>query len=206
MFDGWSAGFTGTKNPEALVIIGDTTITATFTQEQYTLLAKINYNGSVTKTPDQPEYVYGDTVIVTAIPDTGWVFDGWSGGLTGTENPDTLVMVNDTTITATFRDITTAIEEILPSKFTLFQNVPNPFNPTTTIRFDLARPAHVKLFVYNIKGERVATIIDKDMPEGRKEVTWTATNDKGSAVASGIYFYRLVAGGFVQTKKMVIVR
>jgi flagellar hook assembly protein FlgD len=60
--------------------------------------------------------------------------------------------------------------------------------------------------VYNAKGELVATVVDREMTEGRKEVVWTATNDHGATVASGIYFYRLVAGEFVQTKKMVLLR
>jgi hypothetical protein len=94
----------------------------------------------------------------------------------------------------------------VPRTFALYQNVPNPFNPTTMIRFDLPRAVHVRLRVYNVKGELVATLVDKGMTEGRKEIAWTATTDSGSAVASGIYFYRLTAGEFVRTRKMVLLR
>jgi hypothetical protein len=94
----------------------------------------------------------------------------------------------------------------VPKAFALYQNAPNPFNPTTMIRFDLPRAVHVKLCVYNVKGELVKTLVDKYMTEGRKEVAWTAMSDKGRAVASGIYFYRLVAGDLVQTRKMVLLR
>jgi hypothetical protein len=94
----------------------------------------------------------------------------------------------------------------VPQKFALMQNVPNPFNPSTLIRFDLPRAVHVRLSVYNVKGELVATIIDDDMTQGRKEVSWTAKDDHGNTVASGIYFYRLVAGDFIETKKMVLLR
>jgi hypothetical protein len=94
----------------------------------------------------------------------------------------------------------------VPKAFALYQNVPNPFNPTTKIRFDLPHGVRVSLRVYNAKGELVATVVDREMTEGRKEVVWTATNDHGATVASGIYFYRLVAGEFVQTKKMVLLR
>jgi hypothetical protein len=88
----------------------------------------------------------------------------------------------------------------------LHQNYPNPFNPSTTIRFDLPHAAHVKLSVYNIKGELVAVIADRHMTEGRKEMGWAAKDSRGRALASGVYFYRLVAGDFVQTKKMVLLR
>jgi hypothetical protein len=94
----------------------------------------------------------------------------------------------------------------VPTVFALYQNAPNPFNPTTTIRFDLPRAVRVSLRVYNAKGELVAKIVDENMTQGRKAIAWTAANDNGSAVASGVYFYRLVAGGFVQTKKMVLLR
>lgn len=94
----------------------------------------------------------------------------------------------------------------VPKSYLLRQNYPNPFNPTTTIRFDLPRAVLVKLSVYNVKGELVSTIVDQHMTEGRKEVTWTAKDNRGRAVSSGIYFYRLVAGEFVQTKKMVLLR
>lgn len=86
----------------------------------------------------------------------------------------------------------------------LTQNVPNPFNPTTMIRFDLPRAVHVKLCVYNVKGQLVSTIVDQHMTEGRKEIAWTAKDNRGRAVSSGIYFYRLVAGDYVQTRKMVL--
>jgi hypothetical protein len=94
----------------------------------------------------------------------------------------------------------------VPNAFALYQNIPNPFNPVTTIRFDLPRPAQVRLCVYNVKGELVASLADEYMTEGRKEVGWEARDNEGRAVASGVYFYRLTAGDFVQTKKMVLLR
>lgn len=94
----------------------------------------------------------------------------------------------------------------VPKAFALFQNVPNPFNPSTTIRFDLPRASRVKLSVYNVRGEVVATIFDGHMTEGRKEIAWSGRDDRGSAVASGIYFYRLVADDFTETRKMVLLK
>lgn len=89
----------------------------------------------------------------------------------------------------------------IPVTYALHQNVPNPFNPSTVIRFDLPEAARVRLFVYNVKGELVARLVDGYMPAGRKEVLWNA-----ETVSSGVYFYRLIAGDFVQTRKMVLLR
>ena len=93
-----------------------------------------------------------------------------------------------------------------PDAAVLQQNYPNPFNPTTTIRFELTKAVRVKLCVYNVKGEHVALLVDRRMTAGHKEVRWNAKDDGGRAVATGVYFCRLVAGDFVQTKKMVLLR
>ncbi|HSG28806.1 MAG TPA: FlgD immunoglobulin-like domain containing protein, partial [Candidatus Krumholzibacterium sp.] len=94
----------------------------------------------------------------------------------------------------------------VPEAYALYQNVPNPFNPVTTIRFDLPKAGQVRLDIYNVKGELVSTVVDGHMSEGHREVRWTGTNGQGMGVASGIYFYRLVAGDFVRTRKMVLLR
>jgi len=94
----------------------------------------------------------------------------------------------------------------VPQRFALYQNTPNPFNPATMIIFDLPRAAHVKLSVFNVKGELVSTPVDRRMSEGRKEVTWLAEDSGGRPLSSGIYLYRLVAGDFVKTRKMVLLR
>ena len=93
-----------------------------------------------------------------------------------------------------------------PNTFRLSQNYPNPFNPTTTIRFDLPKAVHVRLYVYNVHGQLIATIVDQYMAEGQKEVSWAGKDNGGLAVSCGIYFYRLIAGNFVQTKKMALLR
>ena len=89
----------------------------------------------------------------------------------------------------------------LPTEFTLSQNYPNPFNPNTMIEYELPNQSNVKLIIYNLRGEEVALLFNGTMPAGNHQVTWNASN-----FASGIYFYRLRAGNFVQTKKMVLLR
>jgi hypothetical protein len=98
----------------------------------------------------------------------------------------------------------TRIKEIrhnLPENLTLFQNYPNPFNPATTIRFDLPKSAEVQLIVYDILGRKVATLLNKKMPPGRYEVEWNAAN-----YTSGLYFYQLQAGNFIEVRKMLLVK
>lgn len=89
----------------------------------------------------------------------------------------------------------------LPKEFALSQNYPNPFNPTTTIKYDLPKESHVTLTMYNILGQEVITLVNEDLKAGYQSVQWNAGN-----VASGVYFYRLQAGDFVQTKKLLLLR
>jgi hypothetical protein len=89
----------------------------------------------------------------------------------------------------------------------LRQNYPNPFNPATTIRYQVAKTGPVTLKVYNVAGQRVRTLMDGTARAGEvHEVRWRGLNDAGGPVASGVYFYRLVAGGFVETRKMVLLK
>jgi hypothetical protein len=86
----------------------------------------------------------------------------------------------------------------------LAQNVPNPFNPTTTIAFSIKERAPVTLTIYNVRGQRVKTLVtDTRAPGVTYRIQWDGRNDAGQQVASGVYFYRLVTKGFTKTKKMV---
>lgn len=89
-----------------------------------------------------------------------------------------------------------------PTAFSLAQNYPNPFNPVTEISYQLPADCHVKLEVFGVLGRKVATLVDEHQPAGNRTVHWNA----GADVASGIYFYRLQAGDFVEMKKMVLLR
>ena len=94
----------------------------------------------------------------------------------------------------------------LPKAFALNQNYPNPFNPTTQIAFDLPVAAHVQLTVFNVLGQNVKTLVNGDMQAGHQLVTWNGRSDNGSQVASGVYFYRISAGSFTQTMKMMMLK
>ncbi|MFH2035684.1 MAG: T9SS type A sorting domain-containing protein, partial [Candidatus Zixiibacteriota bacterium] len=95
---------------------------------------------------------------------------------------------------------------VLPDNFELGQNYPNPFNPTTVINFALPQVSDVNIEVYNILGRKVVTLIDERMDAGYHSVNWNGTNSQGVSVASGVYFYRLTAGEFTQSKKMVLLK
>ncbi len=101
-FSAWSGDLTGSLNPDNITMDGDKTVTATFTQGQYTLTVNTVGSGSVSKLPDQPTYAYGTPVQLTATADPDWTFSTWSGDLTGSLNPDNLTMDGDKTVTATF--------------------------------------------------------------------------------------------------------
>ena len=89
----------------------------------------------------------------------------------------------------------------IATDFELQQNYPNPFNPTTTIKYALAKQTAVQISVYNALGQKVATVVDKKQKAGKYAVTFD-----GSALASGVYFYKIKAGSFVQTRKMLLIK
>jgi hypothetical protein len=94
----------------------------------------------------------------------------------------------------------------LPQHAALAQNAPNPFNPVTTIRFDLPDSRHVRLEVFSMEGRRVAVLVDQTMPPGQLAVMWDGKDTRGRPVASGTYFYRLTAGDFSATHRMLLTR
>lgn len=94
----------------------------------------------------------------------------------------------------------------VPAKFSLSQNYPNPFNPMTTIEYSLPEQSQVKLEVFNVLGQRVKTLADVVQPAGRHRMVWDGKDAQGKDVASGIYFYRLQAGEFTDSKRMVILK
>lgn len=94
----------------------------------------------------------------------------------------------------------------VPAKFELTQNYPNPFNPTTKFKFALPKETEVTIAIYDITGRVVKVITREKFNAGSYEVDWDATNDVNSKVASGVYFYRIVAGGFTDVKKMVLLK
>ena len=102
--------------------------------------------------------------------------------------------------------IGTDIPAGVPGKFALEQNFPNPFNPATTINYELPIATDLKLNVYNILGEKVRTLVNERQEAGAWSIDWDGKNDFGEAVASGIYIYKIAADAFVQSRKMILLK
>jgi hypothetical protein len=96
--------------------------------------------------------------------------------------------------------------QALPRVTALFQNVPNPFNPITTIPFDLAQPEHVRVRIYDLAGRLVRRLVDEPMPPQRHRLHWNGLDDSGRPLASGVYLCRLEAGTFSATRKLVVLK
>jgi hypothetical protein len=94
----------------------------------------------------------------------------------------------------------------IPLEYALHENYPNPFNPTTTLRFDLPEVSDITLTIYNMLGQRVRTFNMNDTPAGYHSIKWNATNDYGDPVGAGVYLYQLRANQYVKTRKMVLLK
>mgnify|MGYP000909094063 CR=1 FL=1 len=94
----------------------------------------------------------------------------------------------------------------LPQQYTLHSPYPNPFNPVTTLSYDLPEDATVTITIYNMVGQQVKTLISNQQTAGYKSIQWNATNNAGQLVSAGIYLYMIQVGEFRQVKKMVLIK
>jgi hypothetical protein len=153
---------------------------------------KVYFNGSVINQ-------YGSTYF-TWVAKNGGTFEADLDTALVTSGNVTVYSANMTQFNAT-----TSVEEkgnnITPTEFMLSQNYPNPFNPSTTIQYSIPKVSNVVVKVYDVLGNEVATLVDEYKEAGRYEVNFDA-----SKLSSGIYFYKLQAGNFVETKKMILMK
>jgi len=94
----------------------------------------------------------------------------------------------------------------LPDGFALKQNYPNPFNPITTISYDLPEQAQVTLGIYDILGKQIKTLVNQSQDAGKRIAVWDGTDDLERQVSAGVYLYRIQAGEFTQTRKMLLLK
>jgi len=126
--------------------------------------------------------------------------------LTATSAMDSGVFSSGVVSTEVVTTSASDFDPFIPGIFKLSQNYPNPFNPSTTIQYTLERSANVELCVYNVIGQKIRTLTQGSYPVGTYEVEWDGTDESGSRVASGIYFYRLTAGDHSRTCKMMLMK
>jgi hypothetical protein len=94
----------------------------------------------------------------------------------------------------------------MPGNYSLAQNYPNPFNPSTTIDFSIAKAGYVSLKIYDILGNEIKTIVNGFTSAGNHSAEWDGTNSSGTTVGAGLYFYRLQAGTFSESRKMILLK
>ena len=94
----------------------------------------------------------------------------------------------------------------LPKKFELYTAYPNPFNPSTTIQYDLPESEYVEIAIFDIKGREIRSLVNAHNQAGQHQVVWDGRNDRGTSVPSGMYFYKITAGEFSETRKMTLLK
>lgn len=202
-FAGWSGDVTATDDTLIVVMTDHKRVVASFDPPlAYTISLWTNGSGQVQFEPPVGPYPDGTVVTVTALPDSGWSFSHWGGALSGSANPETIVMNENKSIMATFTQLVD-IEPTAstPQQYWLEQNFPNPFNPSTIISFTLKNGGPTTLVVYDVKGREVKVLVNRYLKAGIYRFEFDAHN-----LSSGVYLYRITSGEFTSIKKMVLIQ
>ncbi len=153
-----------------------------------------------------PNFVPSPSELVHSATETNWAdpeYDGWPVYYKVTA----LDFVENESDPAGAETVTAVAEPVIPQTYGLYPNVPNPFNPTTAIRYDVpAGGGVVTLQIYNVSGALIRTLLDGPQTAGQKTITWNGRDNRGRDVASGVYFYRMTGPGFADTRKMVLLQ
>ena len=175
---------------------------------QAPLTVVVEGTGTVDRLLDLPSYACGQIELLTAVPQAGWHFAGWSGLATGTQNPVAVTMAGAGSVTARFVNYVADAPglPLLPLVTLLHQCTPNPFNPQTVVSFDLAEAGAVRLQVYGIDGRLIRTLADGPLTAGRHERTWNGRDEDGRRVGSGVYLARLTTSAGSSVGRMVLLK
>jgi hypothetical protein len=153
-----------------------------------------------------PNFVPAPGNLADATATTSWTDSEFDGGMVYYKIT-ALDHVGNESGAASPESVTGLDGPVIPARFALYQNAPNPFNPETLIRYDVpAGGGPVSLRIYDVGGRLVRVLIDGTQAPGAKRILWNGRNDRGEAVATGVYFYRLNAPEFEQTRKMLLLR
>jgi hypothetical protein len=207
-FDHWSGDLEGSQNPDTIIMDDDYIIYAHFRSLYYTLTITVDGSGSVNKNPDEPLYSPGTPVELTAIPDQGWNFDHWSGNLWGSQNPDTITMNGNRTVTAHFMSqyITENQTGGVDAPFvTIF---PNPSYDFVTITYGMGQYNEAgRIEIYDVTGQLVKDFSPLTVPtQNHAFLVWDGRSNTGSDLPNGIYFVRFNVAGYQETQKLLLVK
>ena len=97
-------------------------------------------------------------------------------------------------------------DDLIPYTYKLYSAYPNPFNPFTTLRYDLSEGGLVNITIYDMLGNAINQLVNEVQSSGYKSIRWNATNNQGQPVSAGVYLYKIQAGEFVDTKKMILLK
>ncbi len=160
-----------------------------------------NYSAATLKIDD----VTGSRIVSTPY-DLLYVHDAPSAKVAAPKAARTLMMSDILNYFSVSNDPGNTVDVPAGKNFAVFQNEPNPFNPVTTIKYVMPRTGHMTMKVYNVRGQLVKTLIDGVVAEGNGEVVWDGTNNQGSSVSSGVYFYETRTDGSTTVNKMALVK
>ena len=196
-----SVGIKGIKSRARLMF--NKSIVSLWSKSKNIFIYSLNYRiditvepegaGFVKKNPSKNEYNNGDTVILSPIPEVGYVFDYWSGDLNGIDNPAYLVINKNIEIIAHFKKIS-AVENYtnkVPSKFLLFQNYPNPLNPETIINYQIAKDCEVQIAIFDVQGKLINTLTNEYHSAGYYTIRWHAVDIECKSVRAGLFLYKI---------------
>ncbi|UCD20301.1 MAG: zinc-dependent metalloprotease [candidate division WOR-3 bacterium] len=207
----WTGDLTGNANPDTILIDYDKVVTANFQTLNCTLNINIVGNGEVLREPELPYYPRGDTVWLTAVPDTGWAFNNWGGNLWGTTNPNFIVMNGDKTVIAYFTFV--GIEENVSTMTggNYFNVSPNPAGGRVLMRYRISDAEYVtggvSLDIYNATGQLVKSFDPGSFTlSNESTLMWDGTDEANRQVGTGVYFIRFKAAEFAQTTKLLLIR
>ncbi|MAL18962.1 MAG: hypothetical protein CL670_04670 [Balneola sp.] len=198
---------TPTINDYGVVYVGDETGTIYAISDSGDLLWEFNTSSAI---GNATAYINGRITFTNEDGELYKIYDGWRFDGTQGKRKFNLKIPQWRTYQGNFQrsgnandEVTTSKEnvDLAPESFQLLQNYPNPFNPSTQIRYSLPNATEVKLSVYNMLGQSVATLVD-----GRQNSGWHTAFFDASGLSSGLYIYRLQAGGFMSTKKLMLIK
>jgi uncharacterized repeat protein (TIGR02543 family) len=194
------------QNPLSITLLSDRVIEATFELDAFSVNVVANGGGDVAESY-MPEPGPDSTVVFNAIPEPGYVFTGWEGAVTGTENPVTVKLTGPVEVHANFVSTTVAAAPpkapVVPAVLALAPVSPNPAVGHARFSYSLPRDERVRIDVLDIQGRQVGEIADGVRSAGRHDAEWAGPATPG-APKSGVYFVRLKTEDGVLTRRFVL--